>query len=435
MKLGELFIELGVVGDTKELSKALKQMKKAENITKARQKIEKQLGRSLKANEVNVIKNAFALGDMVKSTMKVATAIGGTVLALDRMAQSMIRVNQSFIGFQAQTGLSISKANKFVSALGLIAGTSKEGVLSDLTTMSQRLFQLGQFGEGSAIFAQMGFSPRGLKPDELIGKIRDVAKTKGYSEETLTYITDQLGLSRDWVQLLQMEDDFFNKVMSDSKDLQLSEEKRLELYKLGYENRLAHAKIEKEILELQIKLLPIVNALETLFANIIQNISKFPTGFVEIIGIISGILATLKPVQKAFVNIYKIIAKIPIIGKSILPFVRILGLAGSRLLPIIGQLMLVWDIVKGIFELLNGEPKGWFAKLMSWIGGKVGKIFQDPNENTSNLPEPVNTQTQLRNTNNNISSNMTNNFYNNPVPAGEVQNQLSIIRDQNLGWV
>lgn len=433
MKLGEFIIELGVVGNTKELKKALKDMKGAERIAKTRQKIEKQLGRSLKANEVGVIKTAYAIGDMVSGTLKMATAIGGAVLALDRMAQSMIRVNQSFIGFKSQTGMSIDKANEFVSALGLVSGTGKEGVLNDLTTLSQKIYRLRQFGEGSDIFAKLGFNPIGMDPDDIIKKVRDVGKAKGYNEQTYTTIADELGISRDWVQLWQMEDDFFNKVMTDSEGIQLSEEKRLELYKLGYENRLAHAKIEKEILQMQMKLLPLVNAIETVFAGILKIVNNFTSLSFEIIGIISGVLARLQPVQKLFLSIYKAVAKIPVFGKMFLPFVRMLGICGSRLLPIIGQLMIVWDIVKGIYEYLNGEPKGWFAKLLAWVGKKLGIENPEGEENQeATTPEPVNTQQLAEQFYRNSTTNMQNNFYNNPVPVGVIQGQLNTITASNL---
>ena len=427
MKLGELFIELGVVGDTKELKKALKQMKSAEKITSTRNKIEKQLGRHLKANEVNVIKNAYALGNMVTTTMKVATAIGGAVLALDRMAQSMIKVNQTFVGFQQQTGLSITKANKFVSALGVVSGTSKESVLNDLTTLSQKVFQLGMTGQGSSIFQKLGFSPLGMKPDEVINQVRKVVQAKKYDEATVTDIVDELGISRDWVMLLRSEDEFYNKVMADTNELQLKEEQRLKLYELGYENRLAHAKIEKEILEMQIALLPIVNAIENVFANILKFATAFPTAFIEVVGISSGVLSKLKPVQKLFLNIYKTIARIPAIGKALLPILRVFGVLSARLMPVVSALMLVYDLIKGTVEFLNGQQDSWFAKVLTFLAEKFGMNTPVKQEDT-----PVKTAQWARDAYKNTEVQMANYFYNNPVPASEINQQLNTIRNQNI---
>ena len=429
MKLGELFIELGVVGDTKELSKALKQMKKAEGVTKTRQKIEKQLGRSLKANEVNVIKNAYALGNMVTTTMKVAAAIGGTVIALDRMAQSMIRVNQSFVGFSHQTGISINKANKFVSALGLLAGTKSESVLGDMTNLSQALFKI-PMGEGDTkIFQMMGFNPLGMKTDQLLMQLRAQAKANKYNEEQLTYIVDSLGLSRDWVELLTASSDLFERIMKDSEGLQLSEEQRLKLQELSYQNRLQHAKLEKEILELQIKLLPFVNGMLGLVNGIAGAFKECGMTLVGVSAATIGWASNLKPVSKAFLKIYKTIAKIPIVGKMILPYIKALGFLGKTLLAPLGIILTIVDIVKGFVEFLNGQQDSWWAKLFTFVGGMFS-----PKGSETDKPvwaDPVQ-HPYLNKFYEHMQTTMTNNFYNNPVPADEVVNQLGNITNANL---
>ena len=69
MKLGELFIQLGVKGDTKELDKTLKQIEKAEKVNNKVAKAEKALGRELTENEKKIAK-IFEAKDLIESLEK-----------------------------------------------------------------------------------------------------------------------------------------------------------------------------------------------------------------------------------------------------------------------------------------------------------------------------------------------------------------------------
>lgn len=432
MKLGELFIELGVVGDSKPLKKALKQMKDAKGVSEIRTKVEKQLGRSLKANEAHMVQNAVAMANIVTKTFAVATAIGGAVLALDRMAQSMMRVNQSFINFQQQTGMSIKQANKFVGALGLLTGAKPETVLGDLNTLTQRVFKLGLEGSNSKIFQMMGFSPLGMQADELLSNVRRVVQAKHLSEEAVTYITDELGIGREWVALLRSGDDFYNRMMKDSRDLQLSEEERQKLFELSYENRLQWQKINKEWQLFLIQALPLVNQALQLFIEIVQKAKTLEGYHIAIAALLTGWFARLKPVNKMFLSIYKTIAKIPLIGKAMLPFVKLLGVVGSRFLSILGVVLVIYDVIKGVIQFLNGQNDTWFAKILNWVAN-LGEQQNNDSTQTQNdfaVKHPI-----LSSVSKQIMVQMTNNFNNNPRPVGEIQSQLGNLRDTNLGVI
>lgn len=421
MKLGELFIQLGVVGDTKPLAKALKQMKQAEGISKVRTKVEKQLGRHLKANEVNMIKNATAMANVVTNAFKVATAISGAVLALDRMAQSMIRTNQTFENFQQQTGMSIRQANRFVGAMGLMTGAKPENVLGDLTALSQRIYRLGLEGENSKIFQMLGFSPLGMQADEFLNNVRRVVKSKNLSEEATTYITDELGIGREWVGLLRSGDEFYNRMINDSRQLQLTEAERNKLYELGYENRLQWMKINLEYQRFLISVLPMINEALKTFVILVENAKKLEGYHIAIAALTTSWITNLKPVQKMFLSIYKIIAKIPVLGKAMLPFVKMLGIVGSRFLSILGVIMVIYDVIKGVIQFLNGQNNTWFAKFLNFIASfgdtdpnnskKVQEDYAKSHPIMSRVIEAANVQ-------------MTNYFNNNPRPVSEINSQL-----------
>lgn len=71
MNLGELFIELGVVGDVKPLKEALKTL----------QTSVKETNKQAKAN-INIAKG---IGLII-------TTIGGAIIALDRMTSSLVKI-------------------------------------------------------------------------------------------------------------------------------------------------------------------------------------------------------------------------------------------------------------------------------------------------------------------------------------------------------
>ena len=71
MKLGELFIELGTKGNTKELEKTLKQLKEAEKKTAAQIKLNKDLAKATTDEEKALIKKNYAQKQEIASTEKV----------------------------------------------------------------------------------------------------------------------------------------------------------------------------------------------------------------------------------------------------------------------------------------------------------------------------------------------------------------------------
>ena len=161
MKLGELFIELGTKGNTKELEKTLKQLKEAEKKTAAQIKLNKDLAKATTDEEKALIKKNYAQKQEIASTEKVINKskernktilasvkgftrlIGAISLAIgvmDRFANASAKTNQSILTLSQSSGVDINTINKYASAArSLNYNVSREMVAQTLASLSSRL--------------------------------------------------------------------------------------------------------------------------------------------------------------------------------------------------------------------------------------------------------------------------------------------------------
>ena len=54
--------------------------------------------------------------DVIKGAVGIAMAVAGAVIAVDRMATSLVRSNQRLINFQRTTGISLGTLQKYAQA-------------------------------------------------------------------------------------------------------------------------------------------------------------------------------------------------------------------------------------------------------------------------------------------------------------------------------
>ena len=249
MNIGEFIIKIGTQGNTKGLDDAIKKMSEAEKKTRKQIKLMRDLNKATSDQEKELIKKNAAqqdeleglkavksqqdeLTNSMKSSMmtsiKFIGAIGATVTMLDRLGNSLLKSNQMYITFEKQTGLGIGRLNRMAGLAQLSGmGLSPEQVAGDLQGLQQKIYRLGMTGEGSGIFAQLGMNPMGMKSDQFIAALRQ--RTKGMSAESKSYILSELGLSQEWLNVLELTNEQFAQHIKDSKELQLSEKERKQL--------------------------------------------------------------------------------------------------------------------------------------------------------------------------------------------------------------
>ena len=75
-------------------------------------------------------------------------------------------------------------------------------------------------------------NPMGMNSDQFIKALRN--RFRGLSGVQKSYALDELGLSREWLTVLELSDDAYSDIVEQSKKLQLTEKERKQLAKYTF---------------------------------------------------------------------------------------------------------------------------------------------------------------------------------------------------------
>ena len=314
MKLGELFIELGTKGNTKELEKTLKQLKEAEKKTAAQIKLNKDLAKATTDEEKALIKKNYAQKQEITSTEKVINKskernktilagvkgftrlIGAISLAIgvmDRFANASAKTNQSILTLSQTSGIDINTINKYASAArSLNYNVSREAVAQTFQSLSQKLFNMS-IGEEEGIvkglsllqsFGGKGFNPIGKSPEQVLEDLR--AGITNLTDFQAGQVLSQFGIGPELLPMLRMSSKEFagvkNRFLSES---QMREEQRRSL-------------------ELQEKRDQIGRTFEQIIVDIYPLLNQIANSMVDLVPALASILSDLMPI---FVEIAKLL--------------------------------------------------------------------------------------------------------------------------------
>lgn len=474
MKLGELFINIATKGDTKELDKALAKLKSAEKETRRQIKYRRDLAKATSDEEKELVKKNYeqqqeieklqdvkdqqvevnqTIKNGITSAIKWTTAIAGAVIVLDRLGNSLLKANQLYINFTNQTGMSIASLNR-MAGVGRLASMnmSAEQVASDLTSLQQKIFQLGLTGEGSGIFAQLGMNPIGMNPEQFINALRN--RTQGLTGEQKTYILDQLGLSREWINVLELSTKDYNEFLSASRKLQLSEKERKDLAKYTAIQQRNNMKFELAKQKFLIHIMPIVTKIVEKFDDILLVLtdSKWET-FVSMLtkaSLLLGVMAIHSRKIRNSLALATIGGVTAGAGGAVSGgLLGLLGLgagkqAGKMFGKQAGKLLAKRAATMGataIAGTTSAAPTGGFGAIIAliievglavWTIYDLCKLFFTKEENReAEKEEPIEAE-QLRIANRQMYSNMTNNFYNNPQPVASISREIDYMNSRFL---
>ena len=306
MKLGELIINLSVKGDAKKLDDAIKKLELSVKKSKLLLQYRKDLANATTKEQKDLIKrnfadnirllnlkeqknaiqgNATAMAGMVKTATAITTAIIGAVIALDRMADSMAKVNQAMVNFQSQTGISFGTLNKYASASAAVNyNATAEGMAQTMQRLRQNLYKI-QRGQGDfSPYLQLQYEAGGKPVDvqgksvvEVIEQVREAIK--GIKDDAVaTDIITRMGFSPDDLLMLRMTREEFDKI---SSSYFLSDEQRKDMYKFSLELKQIHMQLQyiyqRVILALMRAALPQLKDFFSALSNIgkaIDNINK-----------------------------------------------------------------------------------------------------------------------------------------------------------------
>lgn len=463
MNIGEFIIKIGTQGNTKGLDDAIKKMSEAEKKTRKQIKLMRDLNKATSDQEKELIKKNAAqqdeleglkavksqqdeLTNSMKSSMmtsiKFIGAIGATVTMLDRLGNSLLKSNQMYITFEKQTGIGIGRLNRMAGLAQLSGmGLSPEQVAGDLQGLQQKIFRLGMTGEGSGIFAQLGMNPMGMKSDQFIVALRQ--RTKGLREDQKSWILNELGLSQEWLNVLDLSNEKFKEYLKISTELQLQPQERAKLAKYTEIQQKNNMRWELAKQRLLISIMPMIQQIMEISSKIALQVSnvleKNPQWLYVVKDILlllagSSVIKTINAISRLLSS--GIISSLlgGVAGKSIIGKTAgrgLMRLAGARGIGAAGGII----AKRGAAALggLAGGPVGAIFSIAMgiWTLIDLFKIFTDKeDEKNEDLPDPAELDTgyQYRN----INSNMTNHFYNNPAPQQAVINELENISHRYL---
>lgn len=327
----------------------------------------------------------------VKSTMasirNMALATAGAVLALDRMANSLAKMNQQFVNFNRQTGLSINNLNRIAGAAMMSDyNFTPEQAMQGLQSLESNLAQI-RLGQGNiAPFQILGISPVGKDATQIIEDLR--VAIKGIDDMTAVNLIQQMGLSPEFISLLRMTREEMDAFSAQANQYMLNEEQRQALHKYSMELKLVHMEMgylkDKALIAIMphlVNFLKGFNAIVTVFENallkiksMIEYVGQFKGALLGLGGVALAIVAKFNPLLAALTALYLILEDLAIWalgGKSLLK----LGFdKASELLNPNSQ---GEQHTNDTYKELYGKDRNFISKYTDWAlgGGIVGTMF------------------------------------------------------------
>ena len=194
--IGELFINLGVKGDTKKLDE-------------------------FKGSVTKLRSNLIAVG----------AAFAGAVVGLNTLVNSSLKGVVSLQNLSNQTGLAVENLQKLqqVGQLSNLA-LSADQIAQSIGNLQKNINDITVFGAGNLTpFAQLGVDPMQSKTAfEVLERVRE--NIKGLNAATATNLISQIGLSPEFINILRLSREEFDKL---SNNMFLSGQQRKDIDKLG----------------------------------------------------------------------------------------------------------------------------------------------------------------------------------------------------------
>ena len=449
MNLGEFIIKIGTKGDTKEIEKTRKRLEEAEKSYRRFVKMQQELAKAETKEEKAQIKQSYArqeqieklkeaesaqkgltasVGSGIRSALTMIGAIAGMVIALDRLGNSLLKNNQMYVTFNRQTGISIDRLNRMTGVARLSGmNLSPEAVAGDLQNLQQQIFELPYTGRNAGTFAMLGMNPTGMKADDFIVALRQ--RLKGASAQQKSFLISQLGISQEWLNVLDLADKDFQSYVALSKKLQLTEEERKQLAKytlLQQKNNMRFEYAKQKLLLAAMPLIQeIMEAVSKIALKVADIFEKNPVWLRlarDILLLLAGasVLRTVKAISSLLkIGIFGGLAK----GlKGTGGFTKALGV-GALARPLGKQVA-----KKGIMAVAGwagGPVLGTILTIASiiWLIYDLVKPFFEKQDEKGDEPDPVDI-TEGGHYYKNTNANITNHFHNNPQPVNEIQQNL-----------
>ena len=362
MKLGDFFVELGIKTDNKNIRAIEDNIKALEELEKNVQKeidLEKELSQAQTEEQKARVKKKFALQeeikaqkqnlsglkaqaqamkDVIKGAVGIAMAVAGAVIAVDRMATSLVRSNQKLINFQRTTGISLGTLQKYAQAnVAVNPLASIEGTAGSLSNLANNLWDI-RMGRGDvsafqelSYFSGQQVEPFG-SPEKVIEQVRSALRSIP-NDVQATNLIQRMGFNADDLMMLRMTREEFEK----TQQLFLKPEQQEQLAKYGKELNLLHLNFKLIGDEMLLDLLPVIIDIEKAILPLFKEVANFLKPLSKMVGMVAKTVSNMQQVPQVIATIK----------------MAILGLI-TAINPLMGGLTLLYLILEDIFVYFTG---------------------------------------------------------------------------------
>ena len=323
--LGELFIELGVLGDdegAKKVAKSIDEViEKAAKAAKELQKQKKSTDEVDSSSDSAAKKIAVAAGKIGA----LITAVNFAVIALNRLTNSLVQQNQQWINLIRTSDIALSTYQKWGQVgAALDASLGEEGAAGAVAELNKRLFEMKLTGEGYGGFAFAGIMP--TDAEDVLEQVR--ARIKGLNDTAATAILERVGIDPRLLPMLRMTREEFEALNAEMARYRLTPEQRLQIQEFHKQMSIVNVKMQYFKDRIILKLMPY-------FLNFMRNVAfftdklfklakavnKLAGNFKPLIAIALMFIAKIKPIAKFLTALNTafggLITKIPIVGRLI----------------------------------------------------------------------------------------------------------------------
>ena len=317
--LGELFIELGVFADTKELQQFEDKLKKVNNSMKKTNKESDKANKNFK----NVVKNI----------RNVALAISGAIYALNRMTNTLVQNNQEFLNLIRNSDIALGTFQKW-NNVGRMFGV--KNAAQQLANLNQKLYELMLTGQGAEGFMLAGINPMGQDAEGIMEQLRN--RVAGLNDTAATFLLTKMGLDPSMLHLLRMTRQEFEAFNQATAQYRLTEEQAKQIQALN-------AQLEIARIKLQYLKDRAVLAIMPYFVKFMQHVVNVVEGLRGLARITTQYIQMMSPLQKGILAVAAAIGilKAALIALSAHPIV-------AGISAILGALFLILDDIGAYFK-------------------------------------------------------------------------------------
>ncbi len=228
--IGELFIELGVVGDPEQVEKFNKKIKET--------------AKSMDLTVKSAVKTSNGLQDLEKGFRALTTALKtsaiiGAIKTLDTLTNSLVESNQAMLDLTRTTDIAQGTFQKW-NNIGKMLGV--ENAAQQLEGLNQRMFELMLTGEGARGFQLAGINPVGQDANGVLEQLRD--RVSGMDDTTATYLLQQMGLDPKMLHLLRLSRQEFEELGATVRKYQLTPEQTKQIQAMNVQLQIAAVKLQ-----------------------------------------------------------------------------------------------------------------------------------------------------------------------------------------------